>query len=485
MEREKMVYEKWPLDKSGCIQDEEQLLEELGLMPFTQIETIESDLATHAQFDDELFLQVETLMNSLSERVTALGSLLYDLDPKCEDMNGKESDPFLGSDNSDSSSESSEEEEEKMFSKAKGNKQRLRGKATKKLRQARTRGMRGGEKKSDKRVEDAIFLGFDNDELTPLPGKIDPLKVLDFVSRNQEFSPVYMGCWRKMFYSEVSSAILQDLFWLLWLDRFNVEADIEADTQASFLIRLSVSYVKLFQLVPVKFRDLFFLKYSDCLAQSLYVAFWALFPGSRLHFGAEFRRFISTLVHKTVIGLQPHPLSWNEWKIDPSKFSQCVLPSRDSQSSIHKLAPLLKTPSPDRGREEERHLSPDLSPQELPDHPFGLSPIFHNVKFNILGRSPLLACYMHSIGITRNPGSVYINRTEILAIPSASYTYKQMMEQIKKDTEVRDEELRSVFKRLDSDVSKNWKACRKEMNQYRAAATSVKPYRRFLKRIPD
>lgn len=288
-----------------------------------------------------------------------------------------------------------------------------------------------------------------------------------------------------MFYSGSSSAILQDLFWLLWLDRFNLEADIEADTQANFLIRLSTSYVKLFHSVPVKFRDLFFLKYSDCLAQSLYVAFWALFPGSRPRFGGDFRRFISTLVHKTIIGLEPHPLSWNEWKIDPSKFSQCVLPSRDSQSSIHRFPTILKTPSPDRERREERNISPDLSPQELPDHPYGLSPIFHNVRFNILGRSPLITCYMRSIGVTREGASAFINRTEILAIPSASFTYKQMMEQIKKDTETREAELRNVVRKLDLDVSRNWRECRKEMNQFRAAATSAKPYRRFLKRIPD
>ena len=481
LQQQQVAYQDWPAVTNR--NEQQGLAEVLGLIPFTQSEAIKADLSARAGFDELLYRQLAEQVAQLSGRVNRLGSHVYQLEePRGEEMVAKGSDPFITEDTSSDSG--SCEDDSLTVSQATASKNQLGSKEyvrRKPARQARTlRGQRGGDK-SEKRAEDAIFMGFDEKELTPLPGQIEPIRVLDFVSKNQGFSVPFMKSWRKLFYSEPSSAVLQDLFWVIWLDKFNAESDIEPETEFKFLIRCSISYVKLFQRIPIKFRDLFFLKYADCLAQSLYVAFWALFPGSRPEFSDRFRRYITTLVYNVVIGLEPLPLSWNEWKVDPDKFSRPKIPKQDSRSGITAKP---ATPSPENVNTSASQVDREaLLPYST--NSLGLSPIYHNVKFNVLGQSPLVKCYLRTLGTNSSKRPSYINRAEILAVPKPMESYKQVMENIRRETEEREEELDRLIKTLDLDVKRNWKECRKEMEQYQIEEARVKPNPRMYKIIPE
>ena len=472
LQEQRIAYQDWPVVRDRS--EEQGLVEALGLTPFTQAAAIKADLSAHAGFDELLYSQLEELVAGLADRVNRLGSHVYQLEERREEETAaKGSDPFIAEDSS-SESESSEDDSATV-SQTTASKIQLSSKeyiGRRPARQGRTRGQRGGDK-SEKRAEDAIFMGFDEKELTPLPGQIEPIRVLDFVSKSQGFTAPFLKSWRKMFYSEPSSAVLQDLFWVLWLDKFNAESDIEPEIEFKFLFRCSISYVKLFQRTPSKFRDLFFLKYADCLAQALYVAFWALFPGSRPEFSDEFRRYISTLIYNTVVGIEPQPLSWNEWKVDPDKFSRPQIPKQDSHSSISKLIAKPATPSPEK-----------LNPSGLlpySSNSLGLGPIYHTVRFNVLGQSPLVKCYLSSVGTHSCRGPSFINRAEILAVPKPMESYKQVMENIRRETRERELELDRLVKSLDLDVKRNWKECRREMQQFQIEEARTKPNPRLYK----
>ncbi|KAI6652547.1 hypothetical protein LOD99_4332 [Oopsacas minuta] len=484
LESENIVYTDWPVVRNR--KKEHVLVDELGLTPFSQSEAIRRDLSAHAYFDDVMYDQLEDLVSRLSNKVNKLGSHIYKLETNDEvDIKSKSSDPFLTED-TDSESASSEDASH-TTSKAStpyhmvSSKERTGRKPGKQGRAVR--GQRGGGDKSEKKAQYAIFMGFDDVELTPLPGQIEPIRILDFVSYSQDFTTSYMKSWKKIFYSESSSAILQDFFWLIWLEKFNTETDIEPETPYKYFIRCSISYVKLFQRIPVKFRDLFFLRYSDCLAQSLYVAFWALFPGSRPEFDQSFRQFITTLIYTTVIGIEPPPLIWNEWRIDPDKFSQSLPSVQDSHSDISKLVAKPSTPSADK---DERVASETEKEALLEYSPLiGLSPIYHNVKFNTLGKSPVVKCYMNTLGVSSQKGPSYINRAEIFAVPKPMKSYKQVMEKIREETTLRDIKLDKLLNSLDLDVKRKWTVCRKEMNQLKTESNKIKPKPRLIKIVPE
>ena len=482
LQKQRIAYQDWPAVPNRS--EEQGFAEVLGLTPFTKFEAVEKDLSSHAGFEEQLYSQLEQQVAGLSSRVNRLGSHVYQLEEtREEEVVAKGSDPFITEDTSSESGSSEDESltvsQDTITKNQLGSKERV---GRKPVRQVRgQRGHRGGNK-SEKRAEDAIFMGFDEKELTPLPGQVEPIRVLDFVSKNQGFSAAFMKSWRKMFYSDPSSAVLQDMFWVMWLDKFNAESDIEPDTGFKFLFRCSLSYVQLFQRVPAKFRDLFFLKYADCLAQSLYVAFWALFPGSRPEFEDTFRRYTTTLIYTVIVGIEPLPLSWNEWRIDPSEFSGSKIQKQDSRNDISKL-PVIKpaTPSP-----EKQSSHTDKEPL-LPygSNSLGMSPIYHNVKFNVLGQSPLVKCYLSSMGTNSSRRPSYMNRAEILAVPKPMESYRQVMENIRRETKERELELDKLVKSLDLDVKRNWKECRREMQQFHTEDVKNKPNPRNYKPPPE
>ena len=481
--REQISYQDWPAVKSR--KAESVIVGELGLTPFSRFEAVMADLSEHANFGDLLYNQLEDMVCELTDKVNKLGRHVYKIEVEGEtEVKAKGSDPFL-TDATGSESESSEEESDTP-QKASTPQSLLSSKehiGRKPGRQPRAvRGQRGAGDKSEKRAENAIFMGFDDQELTPLPGQVEPIRILDFVSQNQNFTSSYFKSWKKMFYSECSSAILQDFFWAVWLEKFNIESDIEPDTEFKFFVRCSVSYVDLFERIPVKFRDLFFMKYSDCLSQSLYVAFWALFPGSRGDFDETFRRFITTLVYNVVVGLEPPPLIWNEWRIDPDKFSQSIPIPQDKSADSSMLA---KSSSPSSDKLER--IASDTDKDKLLDYSpgIGLGPIFQNVKFNVLGKSPLVKCYMHVQGVRGSRGPTIIKRAEILAVPKPMKSYKQVMEEIRKETTKRDVELKKLLHSKELDIKKNWRVSRKEMQLLRTEAKLIKPKPRMVRTFTE
>ena len=481
-ERERIAYQDWPSVKSR--KAESVLVYELGLTPFSQFESVMTDLSEHANFDDILYNQLEGMVCELSDKVNKLGSHVYKIEVKDETgMKAKGSDPFL-SEETGSETESSEESDTPMKANSPlsllSSNERIGRKPGKQPRAVR--GQRGAGDKSGKRAENAIFMGFDDQELTPLPGQVEPIRILDFVSQNQNFTNSYFKSWKKMFYSESSNAILQDFFWAVWLEKFNTESDIEPDTEFKFFMRCSFSYVDLFERIPVKFRDLFFMKYSDCLSQAIYVAYWALFPGSRVDFDESFRHFITTLVYNVVIGLEPPPLIWNEWRIDPDKFSQSIPLPQEKPADTSVLA---KSSSPSADKLER--ISSDTDKNKLIDYSpeIGLSPIFHNVKFNVLGKSPLVKCYMHAQGVKSSRGPTLIKRTEILALPKPMKSYKQVMENIRKETNIRNIELEKLLHSKELDIKRNWKVCRKEIQLLKTESKHIKPKPRMVRTLPE
>ena len=67
-----------------------------------------------------------------------------------------------------------------------------------------------------------MFVGFDNNELTELPGFQEAPQLLNNLSLKMGFKNSFMKYWSAIIRSEASNAILQDAFWWFYLKNFKV-----------------------------------------------------------------------------------------------------------------------------------------------------------------------------------------------------------------------------------------------------------------------
>ncbi|XP_076075511.1 protein FAM227A-like isoform X3 [Mytilus galloprovincialis] len=173
-------------------------------------------------------------------------------------------------------------------------------------------------------VELYQYPGYDGIELTPLPDDIPAIEMLKKATEAQMelykkgvSQPVYKPYYEKWFYCEASQAVFQDLFWYLFLDKYQSSKN----SQVRLFNRCAHNFVKLMMYVNhPRFRDVFFTDYASLISQAIYAAYCHSFPDSYRQFGEQFKEDIITLVYDWITGIKPAPRLWMKWnmsKLEP------------------------------------------------------------------------------------------------------------------------------------------------------------------------
>ncbi|ELU03430.1 hypothetical protein CAPTEDRAFT_211485 [Capitella teleta] len=172
-------------------------------------------------------------------------------------------------------------------------------------------------------VELHQFHGYDPKELTPLPNNTTTIAILRKVAKAQsklKNMPHYKPEFEKVFFSEMSQAVLQDTFWWLFLDRWQPSRG----AQQNLFNRVSHNYVKLMTYCKnPRYRDTFLRSYPDLLSQAVYATFCASFPDSYKQFEEDFKEAIIACVFEWIAGIRPAPrlhLQWSTSEIEPDGF---------------------------------------------------------------------------------------------------------------------------------------------------------------------
>jgi len=163
-------------------------------------------------------------------------------------------------------------------------------------------------------VELHQFPGFDPGELTPLPGGLSAPEIFDKVvkaSVSLNTKPNYRPEFERFFFSQMSQSILLDIFWYIFVEKFQ-ENDI---IQAKLFNRVSHNYVKLtmYSTDNPAYKDTFFKDYPRLMSQAVYASFCYAFPDSYRQFGEKFKDDINNLVYGWMAGLNPAPRCWMAW----------------------------------------------------------------------------------------------------------------------------------------------------------------------------
>ncbi|XP_070187081.1 protein FAM227B-like isoform X5 [Littorina saxatilis] len=172
-------------------------------------------------------------------------------------------------------------------------------------------------------VELHQYPGYDPLELTPLPGH-DATEIFQIVvdaSVNLDKKPKYEPEFKRLFFSPMSQAVLQDTFWYVFLDSFQPNPT----AQQKLFNRVAHNYVKLiFYAKNPLFRDTFLKEYPRLMAQALYVSFCHCFSDSYRQFGETFKNDLMYLVYGWIAGIRPSPRCWLEWnftKLEPANIN--------------------------------------------------------------------------------------------------------------------------------------------------------------------
>ncbi|XP_071845648.1 protein FAM227B-like [Apostichopus japonicus] len=322
-------------------------------------------------------------------------------------------------------------------------------------------------------VEVMTYPGFKPTELTELPHGLEAPQLLDRVTRAQEFNTGFSKFWRKLFQSEASVAVMQDIFWWFFLDKYERH---RTEEQRQIFNRISDSFVALFTSVNPDIKDKFFQVYADCLAQTVFAAYWEAFIDSHNRMDDQFKQEIVSLCSEWVAGVKSQPEAYSHWnvmKLQPKSMSKAqeVDPNKVILMKDGKVNPQadfsinfelveskdlnaldLADHHPQGSRTETAHISRSqklnpndkdvpgvkklaislpLTPRE--SHQIGPGPEFERVHFNLQGRSPLVAHYLHMKGLSSNEmRGRNVRRTEVSRLQSPAPTYREVIRETKK-----------------------------------------------------
>lgn len=165
----------------------------------------------------------------------------------------------------------------------------------------------------------AIFPGFQPSEMTILPAAIEGPKLLNNISRLQNFSTSFRKIWKHFFLSEASVCVLQDAFWWVFLDlsRKSISKESKSVIKSKLFDRMANNFVYLFISIPFHAKDHFFEFYPSCLSQAVYSAFFAAFPLSSVRFNHKFRKYLIDLIYEWVSGICPEKeLVLKHWNLE-------------------------------------------------------------------------------------------------------------------------------------------------------------------------
>ncbi|KAK3089795.1 hypothetical protein FSP39_006602 [Pinctada imbricata] len=165
-------------------------------------------------------------------------------------------------------------------------------------------------------VELHQYPGYDPREITPLPDDVPVKDMLQMAAQaclQLHKKPQYKPFFERWFYSEMSEAVYLDLFWYLFLDKYQSSKN----SQVRLFNRAAHNYVKLMLYVqdPV-YRDVFFKDYPTLISQALYAGYCHSFPDSYKQFGEQFKEELVILVYGWIAGIRPSPRCWLLWNMD-------------------------------------------------------------------------------------------------------------------------------------------------------------------------
>ncbi|KAL4240478.1 hypothetical protein ACF0H5_001270 [Mactra antiquata] len=165
-------------------------------------------------------------------------------------------------------------------------------------------------------VELHQYPGYDPTELTELPDEVpakDMMKKAADAMMELDRKPQYKPDFEKWFYSPMSQAVFQDIFWYLFLDKFQTSRN----AQIKLFNRTAFNYVKLMWFVKnPMYKDVFFTDYPSLISQSVYAAFCSCFPDSYRQFGEDFKEDLVGLIYGWIAGIKPAPRCWLKWNME-------------------------------------------------------------------------------------------------------------------------------------------------------------------------
>ncbi|CAL1526420.1 unnamed protein product [Lymnaea stagnalis] len=317
------------------------------------------------------------------------------------------------------------------------------------------------------------FPGFVQGELIELPSQLEAPPILHRITTAQNFNPGFRKFWKKVFLSEASSAILQDTFWWIFLDKFNKEEGLQEDKDFLF-DRIADSYVALFTSINADVKDKFLSVYPNCLAQALYCTYRNAFPESKWKFNDEFKQYLVNLIYELVTGLRPTPGVWKTWNeesleqnktfrenetakvleaaglhqkelnLDMDGFSK-VIDKLGAETAVQQQGQIIRETTKLTGQSNVK--------AHLESHQVGPGPEYERVKFNTSGRSPLIAHYLHMRQLRdyKQPG-MKVRRTEILKLPPEGPTYQEFIAETLSKADALNKEYSRVCEKTEAEI---------------------------------
>jgi len=196
-------------------------------------------------------------------------------------------------------------------------------------------------------IEEVVFPGFRDRELTELPSQLEVLQILEQVTESQNYNKGFSKLWRVLFFSQASIAIFHDTFWWVFLNEFQNNQSL----QDKFFTRIAKNYIALFQSAHQDIRDKFLNEYPRCLAQSIFLALYRGFPDSKPQFTEKFARRLSDLTFEWFAGLNKNDSGverwyWQKLLVDPED-RETKLELSSSKLSFLKLGSRKKDKTPE------------------------------------------------------------------------------------------------------------------------------------------
>merc|ERR1712136_330413 len=167
-------------------------------------------------------------------------------------------------------------------------------------------------------VELHYFPGFNHENPTPLPTKLEPMSMLEIVWSAQTNFCVkssFKDIHRQFFLSESSQNILQDGFWWYFCHRFHNKTSMTSRGQ--LFDRIARVYTKLLMSwTGSQYEDKLLGSYPDMMSQAVYTTFYHAFSASYLHFNANFCDDLIAQMNLWMVGAKPIPRLWEKWNFD-------------------------------------------------------------------------------------------------------------------------------------------------------------------------
>ena len=183
-------------------------------------------------------------------------------------------------------------------------------------------------------------------DLCTIPQAVSRDCVLNSVFANLDFkgfSDFAKDVWKRRFIDPPMSEIVGLAFWSSVVEDFQPDED-----RCQRIVGLIASHYRvLFETVPTEWKDKFFSRLPDALAQSVVFSLFLAFPRSRMMFDGSYRLKLLRRMCHLVWGYVPVGVSISHWKLllgdeNVLDASNPQAPEDDEPVQIDRFSPLVK-----------------------------------------------------------------------------------------------------------------------------------------------